>query len=117
MANPKGNPQNLRTPSTKEARNMQRKSAKKRSENVKEKKLIKEMLEKRLGIKDLEEMCDNLIARAKENSRDFETFQAAMGQKPREEVEIGNLDDKPLEFMDMSKLTDEQLRAILSKKL
>ena len=48
--------------------------------------------------------------------RAFEAIQAAIGEKPREELEIGNLDDKPLEFMDMSKLSDDQLRAILMKK-
>ena len=75
---PKGNIENLRTPSTKEARKMQLKSAQKRSQNIKERKLIRAMIEERLGNEDLEEIVDNLIARAKENSKDFETLQAAI---------------------------------------
>jgi hypothetical protein len=38
------------------------------------------------------------------------------GEKPREGIELGNLDDKPLSYLDMSKLTDEQLRAIAAKR-
>ena len=83
---PKGNIENLRTPSTEEAREMQLKSAQKRSQNIKERKLIRSVIEERLGNEDLEEIVDNLIARAKENSKDFETLQAAIGQKPVEKV-------------------------------
>lgn len=38
------------------------------------------------------------------------------GEKPREGLEIGNLDDKPLASLDMSKLTDEQLRIIAARR-
>ena len=38
------------------------------------------------------------------------------GEKPREGLEIGNLDDKPLASLDMSKLTDEQLRVIAARR-
>ena len=85
---PKGNIENLRTPSTEEAREMQLKSAQKRSQNIKERKLIRAVIEERLGNEDLEEIVDNLIARAKENSKDFETLQAAIGQKPVEKVMV-----------------------------
>ena len=34
------------------------------------------------------------------------------GEKPREGIEIGNLDGKPLESIDLSALTDEQLKAL-----
>lgn len=34
------------------------------------------------------------------------------GEKPREGLEIGNLDGKPLESIDLSALTDEQLKAL-----
>lgn len=82
------NEQNLRTPSTEEARAMQLKSAAKRSQNIKERKLIKQVLEERLGVDDLNEIADNLIARAKLDSRDFEVLQAALGQKPKEEISL-----------------------------
>ena len=38
-----------------------------------------------------------------------------VGEKPREGLEIGNLDDKPLATMDLSKMTDDQLKAMLAK--
>lgn len=39
-----------------------------------------------------------------------------IGERPREGLEIGNLDDKPLTYTDMSRLTDEQLRAIVAQE-
>ena len=80
--------QNLRTPSTEQAREMQKKSAEKRSQNIKEMKLIRQVLEERLGVADLEEIADNLIERAKSDSRDFEVLQSALGQKPVDKVEM-----------------------------
>lgn len=88
----KVNMQNLRTPSTEEAREMQRKSAKKRSQNIKEKKLIRQVIEERLGCDDLNEIVDNLIQRAKLDSKDFEVLQASLGQKPVEKVVVSEID-------------------------
>lgn len=82
----KVNMQNLRTPSTEQAREMQKKSAEKRSQNIKERKLIRQVIEERLGGGDLEEIVDNLIDRAKHDSKDFEVLQSALGQKPVEKV-------------------------------
>ena len=67
---------------------MQKKSAEKRSQNIKERKLIRQVLEERLGVEDLEEIADNLIERAKSDSRDFEVLQSALGQKPVDKVEM-----------------------------
>jgi hypothetical protein len=67
---------------------MQKKSAEKRSQNIKEMKLIRQVLEERLGVADLEEIADNLIERAKSDSRDFEVLQSALGQKPVDKVEM-----------------------------
>lgn len=39
-----------------------------------------------------------------------------MGEKPREGLEIGNLDGKPLETVDFSKLTDDQLKAMIAMR-
>ena len=88
----KVNMQNLRTPSTEEAREMQKKSAEKRSQNIKERKLIRQVIEERLGGGDLEEIVDNLIDRAKHDSKDFEVLQASLGQKPVEKVVVSEID-------------------------
>jgi hypothetical protein len=103
----RANIQNLRTPSTEEARIMQKKSAEKRSQNIKEKKLIREIIEERLGTKDLNEIVDNLIDRAKHDSRDFEVLQSALGQKPVEKVQSSQT------VVDMSKFTTEEIKAML----
>ena len=88
----KVNMQNLRTPSTEEAREMQKKSAEKRSQNIKERKLIRQVIEERLGGADLEEIVDNLIDRAKHDSKDFEVLQASLGQKPVDKVVVSEID-------------------------
>lgn len=105
---PKGNIENLRTPSTEEAREMQLKSAQKRSQNIKERKLIREVIEERLGGRDLEEIVDNLIARAKENSKDFETLQSAIGQKPIEKVMISDVEQSVIEEVERMVDGDEE---------
>lgn len=46
----------------------------------------------------------------------FETLRDSIGEKPRDSLEIGNLDDKPLETIDLSKLSDAELRAMLAKR-
>ena len=102
----KVNMQNLRTPSTEEAREMQLKSAQKRSQNIKERKLIRAVIEERLGNEDLEEIVDNLIARAKENSKDFETLQAAIGQKPVDKVMVADVDQSVIDEVE-SMVNDE----------
>ena len=104
---PKGNIENLRTPSTEEAREMQLKSAQKRSQNIKERKLIRAVIEERLGNEDLEEIVDNLIARAKENSKDFETLQAAIGQKPVDKVMVAEVEQSVIDDVERM-INDEQ---------
>lgn len=105
---PKGNIENLRTPSTEEAREMQLKSAQKRSQNIKERKLIRAVIEERLGNEDLEEIVDNLIARAKENSKDFETLQAAIGQKPVEKVMVAEVEQSVID--DVERMVNDEQR-------
>lgn len=39
-----------------------------------------------------------------------------VGEKPREGLEIGNLDDRPLATIDMSKLSDDELRAMMAAR-
>lgn len=74
------------------ARAMQEKSAKKRSENVRERKLFKEEILKRMGEDDWNEMVDKLIARAKEQDKAFEVLRDTVGQKPTEKVENTNVE-------------------------
>ena len=105
---PKGNIENLRTPSTEEARAMQKKSAEKRSQNIKARKLIRAVIEERRGNEDLEEIVDNLIARAKENSKDFETLQAAIGQKPVEKVMVAEVEQSVID--DVERMVNDEQR-------
>ena len=101
------NMQNLRTPSTEEAREMQKKSAEKRSQNIKERKLIRQVIEERLGGGDLEEIVDNLIDRAKRDSRDFEALQSALGQKPVDKVMIADVEPSVIAEVEAMVLTDD----------
>ena len=107
----KVNIQNLRTPSTEQAREMQKKSAEKRSQNIKERKLIRQVIEERLGCSDLDEIVDNLIDRAKRDSRDFEVLQAALGQKPIDKVQATQT------VVDMSAFSTEEIKAMLDDDL
>ena len=107
----KVNIQNLRTPSTEQAREMQKKSAEKRSKNIKERKLIRQVIEERLGGGDLEEIVDNLIGRAKHDSRDFEVLQAALGQKPIDKVQTTQT------VVDMSAFSTEEIKEMLDEEV
>jgi hypothetical protein len=80
--------ENLRKIDSEQAKEMQKLSAEARKRNTKERKLIRQVIEERLGNKDLVEIVDNLIKRAKLDSKDFETLQAALGQKPKEELNL-----------------------------
>lgn len=71
-----------------QARELQLKSAKKRSENAKENKLIKDRILERMGESDWNTMIDNLIARATEDTKSFETLRDTIGQKPKDELNV-----------------------------
>jgi len=98
-----GNEKNLRTPSTKEAREMQKKSAKARSENIKRKKDIRLAMEALLektykGKKGQELTGAEAIAlkqmekALKGDTKAFEVVRDTSGQKPVEKVEQVNID-------------------------
>lgn len=74
--------------STSQAREMQKKSAKKRSANVKEKKLIKDRILERMKEADWDEYIDGIIARAKQSKSDAEFLRDTIGEKPSEKVEV-----------------------------
>ena len=103
----KANIENLRTPSTEQAREMQKKSAEKRSQNIKERKLIRQVIEERLGGADLEEIVDNLIDRAKYDSKDFEVLQSALGQKPVDKVMVAEVEQSVIDDVERM-VNDEQ---------
>ena len=104
----KANIKNLRTPSTEEAREMQKKSAEKRSQNIKERKLIRQVIEERLGGVDLEEIVDNLIDRAKYDSKDFEVLQSALGQKPVDKVMVAEVEQSVID--DVERMVNDEQR-------
>lgn len=64
-----------------------------------EKKLIKETLEKRLKVADLNELADNLIERAKMDNKAFELLRDTLGQKPKETIKLEN-DDQSIKEME-----------------
>lgn len=69
------------------AKTLQKLSAKKRSENVKQEKIFQKAIAERMGFDDFNEMIDNLIKRAKRQDKSFEVLRDTMGQKPIERVE------------------------------
>lgn len=82
------NEQNLKIITSKtRARELQKLSAKKRSENIKQEKIFQKAIAERLGCDDFNEMIDNLIKRAKRQDKSFEVLRDTMGQKPIERVE------------------------------
>jgi hypothetical protein len=85
------NEQNLKPiRDSKTARELQEKSVEKRKQNDKERKLLKELLIERTKSKDLDEMLDNLIKRAKHTDKGFEVYRVTLGQKPTDTIE-GNV--------------------------
>lgn len=54
----------------------------------KEKKILREEILKRLSAKDMDEITQNLIARAKDNDRSFEVLRDTIGQKPTDKAEV-----------------------------
>ena len=49
-------------------------------------------------------------------ARAWELVRDTIGERPRDQLEVGNLDDKPLATVDLSKLSDDQLRAMLARR-
>lgn len=81
-----------------ELKKRQSNGGKKSAEVRKERKAIREMFEDKLrerGYKDIDVWFDNLMDRAKDNSKDMEFALAIMGEKPKEQVEITQ--EKPFE--------------------
>ena len=90
------NEQNLKEPfSPSVAREMQKKSAKKRKENFAEKKLIRERILEKLGESDWDDMIDGVIERAKNSDKGFEILRDTIGEKPIERTQnVGSQEEK-----------------------
>ena len=86
-----GNKQNLSPVRTKdEARKIGQNGGVKSGEARREKKLLREALEKKLG-KHLNEITDGLLERAKKDTRSYEVLRDTIGEKPTDRVEIGSI--------------------------
>lgn len=81
------NEQNLRTPTSEEAKAMQKKSVEKRYENKIKKGLIADAILSALTEDDLHEMARGMIDRAKESSDDLVKLRDTIGEKPIDKVE------------------------------
>lgn len=74
--------------SREELKRRQSNGGKKSAEVRRENKLIKDRILERMGESDWDTMIDNLIARAQEDTRSFETLRDTIGQKPKESLEV-----------------------------
>jgi hypothetical protein len=52
----------------------------------------------------------------KGDSEAFRLIRDTVGEKPREGLEIGNLDGRPFESLDLKSLSDEQLQALAAAR-
>ena len=86
------NEQNLRTPTSEEAREMQKKAVEKRMENKIKRGLIAEAIMKELTEQDLHEIARGIIDRAKEASNDLIAMRDTIGEKPKDILDINSND-------------------------
>ena len=57
------------------------------------------------------------IKQAKRGDTDsFRVVRDTIGEKPRDELEIGGLADRPIQTIDLSKLTDDELRELMAAR-
>ncbi len=101
------NTQNLRTPTSEEAKAMQEKSVEARYENKIKRKLIEEAIRKELKDDDLHEIARGIIDRAKDNTYDLIAMRDTLGEKPIEKQENIVSMNNPF-----SELTVEELKRL-----
>lgn len=82
------NEQNLKPGAHKLTVEEQSRGGKKSAEVRRERKLIKDRILERMGESDWDEMIDGLIARAKEDTKSYESLRDTIGEKPKDSVEI-----------------------------
>ena len=106
-------------------------SAKKRYQHRLQKDILKDILSlecdddeavkalKALGLDESFANAANLAVLRRAVKGDVESLRYirdTIGEKPRDGLEIGNLDGKPLATIDMSSLTDDELRALIASR-
>lgn len=89
---------NLRTPTSEEAKAMQVKSVEKRYENKIKRGLIASAILEVLSEEDLHDIARGMINRAKENSSDLIAMRDTIGEKPSDKVEVAINDDSTREM-------------------
>jgi 3-methyladenine DNA glycosylase AlkD len=82
------NLENLRTPTSEEAKEMQKKSVEARYENTIKRKLIEEAIRKELTDEDLHDIARGIIKRAKDCTSDLVALRDTLGEKPVEKVDM-----------------------------
>lgn len=126
---------NLRTPTTEEARAIGQKGGIASGESRRKRKTFRESLLTILSMApDDPEVVEHLkalgldptfqtaidLAQAKvaaKGDTDAARFiRDTVGEKPTDQMEIGGLADRPIQTIDMSKLSDDQLRALAAAK-
>ena len=71
-----------------EQREIARKGGIASGEARRERKLIKDRILERMGEDDWDTMIDNLIKRAQEDTKTFESLRDTIGEKPKESLEV-----------------------------
>ena len=57
------------------------------------------------------------VKQARKGDTDAARFiRDTVGEKPRDEIELGNLEGRPFESLDLSSLTNDQLRALAARR-
>ena len=57
-----------------------------------------------------------ILKASKGDTDAFRIVRDTVGEKPRDEVEIGGLADRPIQTIDLSTMSDDQLRALAAAK-
>jgi len=70
------------------ARKLQERSVAKRKENAELKMILKDEILKRITSKDLDEIVEGVIKRAKKQDKSFEVFRDTIGQKPTDNISL-----------------------------
>lgn len=105
------NTQNLRTPTSEEAKAMQERSVEVRYENKIKRKLIEEAIRKELKDDDLHEIARGIIDRAKDNTYDLIAMRDTLGEKPKDVVEHQGEINNPF-----SQLSVEELKKLAGEE-
>lgn len=102
------NLQNLRTPTSEEAREMQEKSVQKRYENKVKRGIVADAILESLTEEDLHEIARGIIDRSKKSSNDLTAMRDTIGEKPVDQVTIMNIDKSLEEMEEFFNKKDEQ---------